>query len=43
MSPHSNQGKSKRRAVIKTAWLLAAVVFAIYLFFIGRAFIQGGL
>ncbi len=43
MSQHPNQGKSKRRAVVKTAWLLAALVLAIYGFFIGRAFIQGGL
>lgn len=33
--------KQKRRAVLKTAWLLVAVVLAIYLFFIGRAFLQG--
>ncbi|GEM_PF-4291835 len=42
-SGHPQTSKKKRRAVIKTAWLLVAVVLAIYLFFIGRAFIQGAL
>ncbi len=43
MSRKPHQGNPKRRAVIRTAWLLGALVLAIYLFFIGRAFIQGGL
>lgn len=43
MSHDTDQRKLKRPAVVKTAWLLAAVVFGIYLFFIGRAFVQGGL
>jgi len=43
MTPSDERQKSKRSAILKTAWLLVAVVLGIYLFFIGRAFIQGGL
>ncbi len=43
MTSSDDRQKSKRPAVLKTAWLLVAVVLGIYLFFIGRAFIQGGL
>lgn len=35
--------KQRRRAVLRTAWLLVALVIGIYLFFIGRAFLEGGL
>jgi len=40
MTEPAGKGNSKRqkRAAMKTALLLAAVVFGIYLFFIGRAF-----
>ncbi len=41
-NPHE-AAKQKRRAVLRTAWLLVALVIGIYLFFIGRAFLQGGL
>lgn len=43
MSQDNEQRKARRPAVVKTAWLLATVVLGIYLFFIGRAFIQGGI
>ena len=42
MTPSDERQKSKRSAVLKTAWLLVAVVLGIYLFFIGRAFLFGG-
>lgn len=43
MSQTDDATKQRRRAVLRTAWLLVAVVLGIYLFFIGRAFWQGGL
>jgi hypothetical protein len=34
---HSRSGDGRRRGVVRTALILAGVVFLIYLFFVGRA------